>query len=285
MHEDGNGSLWLSTYHSGLYQYTPSGKINRYELVDDEFNYIPFAIISDSLYLWIGSNKGIIRFNLFDKNFIVFDEHDGFEGVEANANAIASSKNCIYIGTVMGLCSFDKTFLSKLNYSPIPQIKKATTFPNNVPIFNGSRIVFGSNSIKFDLNGLSTTWPHKVVYWYRLLGQDSNWVRTKSPEVWYKYLKPGTYIFELRTGIDGQNLSNSKTDRITFYIKPPFWRTSWFLGICMLTVLGLLIFISKTKSRKLLLENVELEARILELQKQLDEKNNLLRKHNLNDKE
>lgn len=273
VHEDQNGSLWISTYHSGIFEYKKTGKLNRYELTDEEFNYIPFSIQSDKEFLWIGSNRGLIRMNLSDKKFIVFDESDGFGGVEANANAICGNQSQIYLGTIMGVCSFNKSFTKKITYSPIPQIKSALSLPNYTPVKNGERINFGSNSIKFDLNALSSTWSKKVTYHYRLLGLDSNWILTKNGEVWFRYLKPGTYIFELKASINGQLVPGSKTDRIQFYIKPPFWRTSWFLGMCLL-VLGLaLYFIFKTKTRHLLLEKIELEGQLLDLQKKLDEAN------------
>lgn len=270
LHEDKNGSLWISTYHSGIFQYK-NGTINRYDLTDNEFNYIPFSIHSDGDYLWIGSNRGLIRMNLADKKFIVFDEHDGFEGIESNANAICGNNTHVYLGTIMGICSFNKSFANKVNYMPTPLVKNVTTFPNQSPIQNNGRINFGSNSLKFDLLALSSTWSKKIIYQYRLLGMDSNWTTTKNAEVWFKYLKPGTYIFELKASINGFQSINTKTERFKFYVKPPFWRTSWFLGLCLFALILILYFILKTKTRHLIIEKIELESQILDLQKRIDE--------------
>jgi hypothetical protein len=100
---------------------------------------------------------------------------------------------------------------------------------------------------------------------------DSNWITTKNAEVWFKYLKPGTYIFELKASINGFKSINNKIDRFKFYVKPPFWRTSWFLGLCLLSLILILYFILKTKTRHLIIEKIELESQILDLQKKVDE--------------
>jgi ligand-binding sensor domain-containing protein len=271
LHEDKSGNLWISTYHSGIFQYKKGGTLSRFDLADNEFNYIPFSIHSDRDYLWIGSNRGLIRMNLSDKMFIVFDEHDGFEGIESNANAICGNNSHVYLGTIMGVCSFNKSFANKINYTPIPLVKNVMSFPNQSPIQNNSRINFGSNSLKFDLLALSSTWSKKIIYQYRLLGMDSNWITTKNAEVWFKYLKPGTYIFELKASINGFKSINNKIDRFKFYVKPPFWRTSWFLGLCLLSLILILYFILKTKTRHLIIEKIELESQILDLQKKVDE--------------
>jgi len=271
MKEDNNQNLWISTYHSGIFKIEKNGKIFNYLLSDDNFNYVPFSLTLSQNYLWAGTNRGVVRLNLTNKQFVVFDSNEGFEGIEANANAVCIDSNKIYFGTIMGVCAFNTDLTKKLTQLPRPFIKKAVSFPDNFLIKDYDRIKANNNSINIEFSAISTTWANKASFSYRLLGQDSNWINTSSEEVWFRKLKPGTYIFELKTKV--ANESNPKqTARLTFYIKPPFYKTPWFLGTCLLLMGGILYLVVRNRARNLYLDKIDLEGQILELQKTIEEK-------------
>jgi hypothetical protein len=268
--EDINQNVWFSTYHSGIICLNKNGKTYHYPLVDNDYHYIPFSIAIDNKYIWAGTNRGIVRINLNDKQFIVFNSFDGFEGVEVNINAFVISDNMLYIGTIMGLCVFNTNYANRLEVLPKPFIKAITTFPDHLEVNSTDRIPANNNNIKIEFTGLSTLWANKTIYRYRLLGLDSNWIITQNEEIWFRRLKPGTYFFELQTQV-GNYVNTSETARIKFYIKPPFYKTSWFMATCFIVTVLILYFLFKNKTRNLYLDKLELESQLLDLQKQLEE--------------
>lgn len=111
-----------------------------------------------------------------------------------------------------------------------------------------------------------------LVYRYRLLGVDSQWVRLPvfQNSVVYNSLSTGEYVLEVQA-LDNKRLE-APIARYAFVIVPPFWERWWFtasciLGIILLVSLFFWVRISILKRQNaLLLDNKAIEKQLVESQ-------------------
>lgn len=80
-------------------------------------------------------------------------------------------------------------------------------------------------------------------YYYQLKGIDRNWIRDNGlRRAQYSFLPPGNYTFNVRT-INEAGLPSPVTS-IRIYVRPPFWKTPWFLALVVVMALVLIYFIN-----------------------------------------
>ena len=86
-------------------------------------------------------------------------------------------------------------------------------------------------------------------------GLDDGWYLVNSgPEVTFRNLKPGKYIFNLKARIQNNKWSDQVTS-IIVRIKPPVWLTSWMITIYILVSMVILILAMQFYTNKLKIEN------------------------------
>lgn len=81
--------------------------------------------------------------------------------------------------------------------------------------------------------------PERFVLRHKLHGIDSDWqVTPESGNVQYQRLPPGRYQFQVVAGVQGAFQTQEAS--VAFVLLPPFYRRSWFLGVCALGLLSVL---------------------------------------------
>ena len=113
---------------------------------------------------------------------------------------------------------------------------------NPLPDEKNISISYRQNQAQFEFTAPGFINEKQLLYSYRLSGsEDTAWSQPANVySVYYASLQPGRYGFEARAlGWDG---NFGKSAAFNFIIRPPFWQTRWFIGICILT-LGFLFYI------------------------------------------
>ena len=75
----------------------------------------------------------------------------------------------------------------------------------------------------------------EILYRYRLLGADTVFSYTHTPEVNFPGLAPGKYTFEAQAQTEAGGWSPA--GRWVFDIRPPWWKTTWFFALMIALVL------------------------------------------------
>ena len=139
-------------------------------------------------------------------------------------------------------------------------------------------------SLTFDWIGLSYTIPEKVRYQYKLEGVDEQWSAltsvTHTDE--YKNLTNGNYTFQVKA-FNNDGVGNPVPVSFSFEIKPPFWKTFWFILLEIAAGFGLIMMFIRYRERQLIHEKKILEQKVVErtaeIQKQkreIEDKNDAL---------
>jgi len=233
--EDKTGNLWVSAYNAGINKYNPKTdnftSITRAEGLPDEG--IVSMVCDSNDNLWLGSMKGLIKFEQRTKKFTRFMELDGFQGDEYSYNAAAvTSENHIIIGGIGGLSIFSPNDL-KINQN-IPNIIISKLFFENslVSYFmqDGDTIKtdWKTDFIKIQFSALDFVAPQLNQYSFKVLGLNKDWVYLGNQNsIILSGVEPGEYTLLIKAS-NNDGVWNQKGISLHLSIVPPYWLTSWF---------------------------------------------------------
>lgn len=242
--------------------------------------------------LLVGTNLGFSLLNTEikgqEKIYREFDKSDGFIGVECNLNAVTQDKaGNIWIGTSKGLTKFSIDKLPKKSHPPALYLNSIQLFYEDIKwekrfdslsawnlLPKRLELNFWENNLSFVFNAISFINPGKVLYKYKLIGQDDKWSPLQDQTIArFSGLSHGQYTFcVLAKDVNG-NWSEQLS--YSFVIYPPWYLTKWAIGGGVLSVLLLIVFVVKLRERQLkkekrILEGV-VEERTIEVVKQKNE--------------
>ena len=255
--ESKDSTIWIGST-IGLIRFNKNN-IQRQEIYTTKnglSNQYIYGIVPDGNYLWLSTNVGINRFNIQDKTVKTFSLGDGLQSNEYNTYSFCKARNQeIIFGGVNGLNSFYAADLKNNSYPP--QLILTGVQLNDTSfrqIINPSEI----KELSFHYNQNTVGFQFAIMHYanaasnslsYILEGYDRKWLTvTGKNQLRYSNLPPGHYTLKVRAfSADGIEAENVYTLPIT--IKPPWWQSLWFELVGILTVLGLMHFISGTYVR------------------------------------
>jgi ligand-binding sensor domain-containing protein/anti-sigma regulatory factor (Ser/Thr protein kinase) len=220
--------------------------------------------------IWLGTNKGINRI-VFDYTNNVFTFSNTFLGrtdglLGDQVNDIDIYNDTAYIATNEGV-----SFLPASLALPINNI---TTFITRVSISNSDTLVQGSYSLPYDKNNVSIELAavdltgYYPVFEYRL--NNGNWIKLENNILALNSLGYGGNKIETRA-VRRDGKPSTQVAVISFFIKTPFWKSSLFWLLTVLTAFGLTIFLLQRRNRqkqRVAVEKVSTEKKLTELEMQ-----------------
>jgi ligand-binding sensor domain-containing protein len=206
-------------------------------------------------YLWISLSNGIYRLNPRNEIFIHFDRIDGIMNdhfVTAASYRLPGGR--IIFGADNQLVIFDP--LKVMLNDPAPDVVISGFKLRNQPLLVDSLlkqeyVTLGpeDNSLAIEFTGLG--YGRTYIIKYKLEGLDKDWILADNTnQAVYSYLPPGAYTFLLRSE-DAEGNPSKNITRLVIKIKPPFWRTWWFLGLVIFATVGLFYWIDKQRTQKI----------------------------------
>ncbi len=275
---DTTGKIWLGS-SNGLNHYIP--ETNDFDTYTTTSGFPCFknikSIIEDNEgRLWIGTADKLVR---FDPDTLETKLYSSTDGLASNDFFIGSTfkdvNGVLYFGQTRGITKFDPSKIHDNKVTPKALITNVLVFNKSIPIIPNSndpktlnqsildtkriKLNYDQKVISFEFTGLSYIQSHKNQYSYILQGFDKNWsTPSYKREVTYTNLNPGTYIFRVKSS-NNDGYWSKKDAHIEIVILPPFWKTNWFIALCLiiaLTLPGVFIYwrISNTKKKQHALE-------------------------------
>jgi serine phosphatase RsbU (regulator of sigma subunit) len=228
----------------------------------------------------VGTDKGIDRISL-DNDFRIvslkyYGEQEGLRGTEISQNGFMYDRNNdLWICTTNGLIKYNAKYdyvnstaprlvLNgiRLFYQPVDWTKYAgkTDPVSKLPV--DLSLAHKDNHLTFDYQALSTD---KISYTFKLDGLDLDWspLTTNTQAVYTNIPPGGSYTFRVK-GINTDGFWSQDVVSFTFTITPPFWKTWWFLAICISLVLGSVFVFIRLRTEKLQREKKVLEEKVEE---------------------
>jgi len=235
------GAVRLLKYEDGL----PSNSVKRLRMDKNGF-------------LWIITSNGLCRYNPSNNRITSFGRRDGIVLAEKTTMAdFQCRQGYIMFGGSNAMIMFHPSVFSNTKAPPDVTITDFKLFNEYQPVdslLHLPVIKLGSdqNSISLYFASLSFMQRDKLTYYYKMEGLDKNWIRAdKLLSVNYSLMPPGKYVFNVYC----ENLEGIRSPNITqvhIYIKPPFWRTWWFLSVCLFVIALLIYVVHSLRVNKLL---------------------------------
>ncbi|RYY71501.1 MAG: hypothetical protein EOO13_02890 [Chitinophagaceae bacterium] len=212
-------------------------------------------------FLWCSSNKGIFRLNK-DNSVFRLKREDGLQENEFNTNVVfGEAGGELFFGGINGVSSFYPgsltSFEEKINVL-ITKIRindEEAYRDTAVWNINEMTLPYDKNAIAFDFIAMSNNNPGQYIYQYKMERIDKGWIQNDDLQTVRYLLPPGEYIFQVAAS-RFFNRSATAMREIHIIIRPPFWKTWWFLagmGLAFFSLMAVLIhqYIRRKFKRKL----------------------------------
>jgi len=271
LYRENNSTYWFAT-EKGLLKFVFENEQRTkytsflYTIKDGLPNNFIYAVMPGiNNNLWLSTNKGICEFDPNKKTSVSYDINDGLQSNEFNTGAYYSDQNGnTLFGGVTGLNFFNIHKLQKFKFNPniffnelsvSGKSYKYIDIPDIIEVpYTDNEIVAG-----FYCNDFSN--PTQNKYFYQLEGQDKDWVKAQSlRQIRYAGLEPGKYILKIKT-INADGLY-SPEKKLTIVVRPPFWRTWWFITLSIIISLSIIIYVVQR------LSNSSIKRKLKELERQ-----------------
>jgi len=260
---DMQGNLWIGTRGNGLSVRTVNGRllaIRRDDLPDT----IDSILGDNRGSLWLGSAHGILRVRLYEMiacasspsctlHINRYGTSDGMPTEEISAMGHPAvwktAEGTLWFATRKGVAIVDPSNLF-INRVPPPVSMEGFTV-DDLEQPNGVRVPPGHNRFAFQYTALSFVAPSRVRYRYRLEGFDNHWIQAGSRRTaYYTNLPAGSYRFVVQAA-NNDGLWNEQGAVIGFSIKPPFYRTLWFILLVIFLLALLVLLVYRLRLRRL----------------------------------
>lgn len=220
--------------------------------------------------VWIGTDKGLNRLQysvtndkLFYSN-LYFSSADGLTGEQVNDLVIRN--DTVYAATTGGI-----SYLPVNLKLPLADI---STFITRVSINNTDTAVLASYTLPFSKNNLLVEFSavdltgFNPAFEYSINNRD--WIRAQNNTLSLQNQPPDNYTIRIRS-IKRDGTPSSQVAVINFRIKTPFWKSSWFWGVLVLSGFALILFLVQRRNRlrqKIAIEKITTEKKLAELEMQ-----------------
>ncbi len=266
MTSDNDKTLWIGTEGQGLICFKDEMIIKRFQekdgLLSDNINLI---IKDNDENIYIGTNLGLNRINVKTGAIETITKRNGFTGIEAKNNStFKDTKGNLWFGTVNGAVMFNPNDLNGKNNEPHTLIRQLRVNDEKHELQPNFTLSYNENKISVDFAAVCLTNPEAVLYQVMLEGSDKDWQPvSKVPYASWSALAPGNYVFKVRAK-NSNGIWNSKPVSFQFKIRPPIYKTWWFISICIFIGLVILFFYITIREGNLVKEKRVLEEKVRE---------------------
>lgn len=275
LYEDSRGNFWVGTDGGGINLFDRNtGEFTAFTSRDGLADEVVAGIVEDPQgFLWLGTQKGISRFDSDQKKFRNFDKRHGLNDNLFNRNSpVLMNSGELFFGNSKGFVMFDPAAITTNRNSPPivftnllilnkPVAVNAEGSPLTQAINHTSGIKLTPEDAVFTLefSSLNFQMSGENKYAYRLLGFDNDWIFAGTKRsVTYTNLDPGDYLFEVKAS-NSDGVWSDRQARLAIHIAPPFWRTWWAYMMYVLIVVLLLYWFMRIQQLKLRYEQQQVE--------------------------
>ena len=252
LHEDANGTVWVGTYDGGLNALRDGRVAARLTTANGLFSDGVFRILEDGANnFWMSSNRGIFRIarSELDEfvsgrstrvNSVAYGRADGMESAECNGGHQPAGWRArdgrLWFPTQEGVAVLDPKLITSNSLAPPVVVEGAMLDRQASSITPELRVTPDRENVEISYTGLSFVKPEQVRFRYRLAGVDSDWVEAGTRRVaYYSHLPPGSYTFNV-IAANSDGVWNTRGASVRVVVVPPFYRTWWFLALCVVSI-------------------------------------------------
>lgn len=272
--EDKNGNLYIGTSY-GLNKLNESNNtFERYSEKDGLSNNTVYGLlVDDNNNLWASTNLGISKLDTNTMTFETFNIIDGFQGNEFNGRAYYKNKSGeLFFGGINGLNIFRPNDINMSRYVPTVIFDEFKVNGKVYKDINNQEFKYNENTINISVFISNYKNTKNIQYMYKLEGVSDSWDISRSNNINYSDLAPGTYTLKIKARSYSGKVSDESA--VKFIIKPPIWKSKAAILIYLIIIT---IVIYRTINSVKRLDNL-VKNKTLQLTKEMEKNDKLLKK-------
>lgn len=253
INEDSDGGLWFGTRTGGLYRWR-SGKLTHYTTAQGLASNSIYELLQDGKgNFWISGPNGISVIDRRELDLIadhpshplsltLYGISDGLETTQLygaeKPGGVVTSNDEVWFASNKGLVHVSAHEAKPS--APVPVVIDQV-LADGLTARNGPGISLAPDNSKIEIHYsvIQLRSQERVRFRYMLDGFDKNWTEASSRRVaYYTNLPPGKYRFRV-AALEMNNPQQISETSVEITQRPHFYRTSWFLGCCLLSVIAL----------------------------------------------
>ncbi|MBN2774576.1 MAG: response regulator, partial [Prolixibacteraceae bacterium] len=260
--EDHKNRYWITTFDRGIAIYSKSeGPLKYYNEDDGLANNQSLCILEDNDYnLWISTNNGLSKFNPELESFQNFTYNDGLQNNQfCYLSSYKAKSGELLFGSISGFNVFNPEEIVPYNTNVPIVLTDLKIFNKSVEIGDDKKSVltksisetneltldFSQNVFTIEFAALNYVNSENNLYSYYLEGFDRDWnepsnIRTAT----YTNLNPDEYILHIKL-VNPGTPAESPELQLKINITPPFWKTTLFRILIILSIILLIYTLVK----------------------------------------
>jgi len=268
-----DGTLWLGGASTGVLHVRVQGDVASDALPQPAAELSSAEIMFLSLdrrgWLWVGTGFGVYAFN--GSRWRHLTEKDGLAWNDCNEDAfLDDSDGTVWFGTSNGISHllhpaaiFDQSELRIV-------VTSATLGKETVPVASWASFAWTREPLRVHVAALPFDDRSSIVYKYRLIGVDQDWISTGSPDLRYSALPGGNYRLEVYAE-DLDRGIRSPLAVLSFRVRPPWWQSLGFELLVGAVLLLLVYAFLHFRERRLVVRQALLESLVRERTEELEQ--------------
>lgn len=265
LHEDAGGGLWIGTHGGGL-NYFKAGRFAQFTVKDGLPDDVIYQILEDAQgQLWLSGNKGIWRVSRQALEMraanpaqplpvVSYGTADGLETRECSGGGHPAGAQTrdgqLWFATIKGVAQLDPANLRPNTLPPPVAIEQVSVddvaYNPHAPL----TLPPGQTRFEFHYAGLSFAAPEQVRFRYKLEGFDPDWIDAGTQRAAsYTNIPAGRFRFRV-LACNNDGVWNETGAAFEFYLKPHFYRTYWFYGLCLLSLTAAVFAWNRARVRR-----------------------------------
>jgi signal transduction histidine kinase len=251
MHEDEEGALWFAT-RRGLSR-LKDGAFFTWTSKSGMLTDFVYAVIDDDRgNFWFSSARGLFKVGKRELRgyaagtvkkivSVAYGVKDGMQTLAGNLGnqpvALKTSSGDLLFTTMKGVVVVQLDRPGANTFVPPVYIDKVIINKQEQAVNRYVQMPAGAGDIEIHYAALSYAAPEKMRFRYILEDVDQDWIDAGGRRfTYYANLSPGKYRFRVVAG-KADGAWNETGASFSFYLKPPFYRTSLFVVVLVSSVL------------------------------------------------
>lgn len=244
--EDSAGNKWLSSLNNGVIKFDGK-KFTGYSTTQgiSDLNITTLSLSGNDLL--VANKSGIDILNTKNGAISYINAEQGIDNINIDPNSFAKDANGnVYFANDFTIYKYQSNTFARQQPSLV--IDEVRLFLDSI-VTEKNIFSANENNISFYFTGLFYSHPEKIQYQYKLQGFEETWTSTKDRIKNFPKLPPGTYIFRVRASLS-KNFAGAPEASFTFTILQPFYKSWWFITLCIMLLGGSLYLFIKSRDER-----------------------------------
>lgn len=254
--EDSNSDIWIGTFNYGISKVV-GDSLTTFGPNDGlpEGANVAGILEDDDQNLWLATGNGVIKvslseFNNFEAgnieqiNIHYYTTEDGLisDNLQAanNSTVLKHKDGALFFASIDGISYINPNEKMSFTSSVSPYIEEILVDGEPISDFDEFELTPDQNKLEISFSAINFETPRKTKFRVKLEGVDEDWeYMNNRTTTYYDFLPEGDFTFTVSAiGQDGQWSSN--TASINFSVLPPFYKTWWFISLCLIGFGGII---------------------------------------------